>query len=133
MTFGERLIHYRMKKHLTQKALAEKLEITPTRLNYWEKDKRQPDVEMIRLLAKVLDVSADILIGYKEDPELQAETKKAPAPEGTEEREQGIDNVEDKLRSVLLDLGLAPSGELTPDQLEFLSHIVALIQAYFKK
>ena len=58
--------------------------------------------------------------------------KKSPAPEGTEEREQGIDAVENELRSLLLALGLVPDN-LTAEQVEFLAHIVALIQAYFKK
>ena len=38
-SFAERLINAREKKNLTQKQLAEKLGITPTRLNYWEKAK----------------------------------------------------------------------------------------------
>lgn len=65
MTFGERLVYARENKGMNQKQLAEALEITPTRLNYWEKDKRQPDVPMIRRLAEVLEVSADYLIGLE--------------------------------------------------------------------
>ena len=40
MTLGEKIVYYRDKRGLTQKALAERMGITPTRLNYWEKDKR---------------------------------------------------------------------------------------------
>lgn len=65
MTFGERLVYARENNGMNQKQLAEALEITPTRLNYWEKDKRQPDVPMIRRLAEVLEVSADYLIGLE--------------------------------------------------------------------
>ena len=39
-TLGKRLVKIRKEKGLTQKRLAELLDITPTRLNYWEKDKR---------------------------------------------------------------------------------------------
>lgn len=53
-SFGSNLIEIRKGKGLTQKALAEMLEITPTRLNYWEKDKRFPDLDMIRKLAEAL-------------------------------------------------------------------------------
>lgn len=63
MTFGTRLTKYRELAGYKQKELAEKLGITPTRLNYWEKDKREPDVEMIKLLSSVLGVSTDRLIG----------------------------------------------------------------------
>ena len=62
-TFEERLVHAREDKHLTQKALAGILNITPTRLNYWEKGKREPDVFMIKALSKALGVTADYLLG----------------------------------------------------------------------
>ena len=75
MTFGERLVEAREQLGLNQRQLAEILEITPTRLNYWEKDKRQPDVPMIKALARALQVSADYLIGN--DP--ITNIKKAPS------------------------------------------------------
>lgn len=62
MTFGERLVQAREAAGFNKKQLAEALNITPTRLNYWEKDKRQPDVTMIKLLSAALNVSADFLI-----------------------------------------------------------------------
>lgn len=63
MEFGDRLVKAREKKGLNQKELAQLLGITPTRLNYWEKNKREPDVFMIKKLASELNVSADYLIG----------------------------------------------------------------------
>lgn len=63
MTFGQKIVEARNVLGLQQKDLAELLGVTPTRLNYWEKDKREPDVEMIKMLAKELHVSADYLIG----------------------------------------------------------------------
>lgn len=63
MTFGERLVKARKMAGLNQKQLAEKINITPTRLNYWEKDKRQPDVGMIKKLAEVLNITGDELLG----------------------------------------------------------------------
>ena len=79
MTFGQRLIEARENKKMNQKQLAEALGITPTRLNYWEKDKRQPDVSMIQALAETLEVSADYLIGNtanKKSPALSSEALK---------------------------------------------------------
>ena len=63
MEFGDRLVKAREKKGLNQKELAQMLGITPTRLNYWEKNKREPDVFMIKKLAFELNVSTDYLIG----------------------------------------------------------------------
>lgn len=63
MTFGERLITARENKNYKQNQLAELLGITATRLNYWEKDKREPDVLMIKKLSSLLEVSSDWLIG----------------------------------------------------------------------
>ena len=68
MTFGERIVQARENKGLNQKQLAELLEISPTRLNYWEKDKREPDVPMIWKLIETLDVSGDWLIGHDDSP-----------------------------------------------------------------
>lgn len=72
-TFGQRLVASREKLNISQKELAERLGITPTRLNYWEKDKREPAIEMIKLIAQVLDLDTNYLIGY------QPQNKKAPS------------------------------------------------------
>jgi transcriptional regulator with XRE-family HTH domain len=63
MTFGNRLKQARENKGYNQKQFAERLGVTPTRLNYWEKDKREPDVAIIKQIAQSLDVSSDWLIG----------------------------------------------------------------------
>ena len=78
MTFGERLVEARKKAGLNQKQLAEALEITPTRLNYWEKDKREPDIFMIKKISSLLHISSDYLIGsIAEDYQ---EQKKSSSP-----------------------------------------------------
>ena len=63
--FGKRLITAREKKGFTQKKLAELLNITPTRLNYWEKDKREPDFFMFAKILDVLDADANEMLGLK--------------------------------------------------------------------
>lgn len=63
LTFGERLVKAREDAGYNQKQLANVLGITPTRLNYWEKDKREPDVYNIKQIASALNISADYLIG----------------------------------------------------------------------
>ena len=72
MTFGERLLECMRNAGYNQKQLAEKIEITPVRLNYWIKDKRQPDIPWIKKLAAVLNVSADYLIGNNIEPAVSA-------------------------------------------------------------
>lgn len=62
-TFGKRLVYARNKKEYSQKQLAELMGITPTRLNYWEKDKREPDILMLKKLSEILEVDSDFLIG----------------------------------------------------------------------
>lgn len=61
-TFGEKIIEARERQNLTQKALAEMLDITPTRLNYWEKDKREPNIAMIKQIAAALNISISELL-----------------------------------------------------------------------
>lgn len=82
--FCERLVKARKNINLTQKHLAEILQITPTRLNFWEKGKREPDIKMIFKLADTLNVSSDYLIGLVNSPN---ETY-TPAPEDTIELKQ---------------------------------------------
>lgn len=78
MTFGERLIERRGEKGFNQKEFAAALGVTPTRLNYWEKNKREPDVEMLKKIASILEVSTDELIGLPSldaDPQTKDELK----------------------------------------------------------
>ena len=62
MTFGERLAMYIERAGMKQKDLAEAIGVTPTRLNYWVKDKREPDVFHIKALAQALGVTGDDLL-----------------------------------------------------------------------
>lgn len=128
MTFGERLVYYRTKMNLTQKALAELLDITPTRLNYWEKDKREPDVEMIRQLSAALGVSANILIGYEDDPEV----KKAPASEEAEADE--YEAILSGLTGMLHSMGwIREDGDISDADRRFLFSVAAMLNAYFEE
>ena len=51
MTLGEKIVKARKNMGISQKELSEKLGISPTRLNYWEKDKRFPPVPMLNRLS----------------------------------------------------------------------------------
>lgn len=62
MTFGNRLNECMERANISQRQLAAIVGATPTQLNYWVKDKRQPDIPYIRKLAQALNVSTDYLI-----------------------------------------------------------------------
>lgn len=61
-TLGENIVAIRKSKGITQKALAELLGVTSTRLNYWEKDKRNPSIEFLDKIAAALKVPVDALM-----------------------------------------------------------------------
>ncbi|MDE7280932.1 MAG: helix-turn-helix domain-containing protein [Ruminiclostridium sp.] len=63
MTFGEKLSELLEERSMTQKEFARTLNIAPTTLNGYIKDKRQPDFELIKRMATVLSVSVDLLLG----------------------------------------------------------------------
>lgn len=57
----------RLNKNMTQKELAIKLGITQDSISLWEKGKRLPDTQYVIELCKVLDISADYLLGLKKE------------------------------------------------------------------
>lgn len=77
-TFGERLKHEREKKGFNQKDFAEAIGVTPTRLNYWEKNKREPDFFNIKKIIDILECDADYLIGVSREPEQKEVTENKP-------------------------------------------------------
>lgn len=93
-TFGERLVFSRDKLGINQKKLAEILGITPTRLNYWEKNKREPNVEMIKEISKILKVSGDFLIGIKDYEEVNNSNQIANLNSKEEIKQEIINNLD---------------------------------------
>ena len=75
-SFGERLKSEREKSGYNQKEFAEAIGVTPTRLNYWEKDKREPDFFNIRKMIDALGCDADYLLGTKFSHDDLDESKK---------------------------------------------------------
>jgi len=66
LTFGQRIVAFRSQRKMLQKELAQKAEISPTALNYYEKDKREPNVAIIKRIANALDITGDELLGTDE-------------------------------------------------------------------
>lgn len=71
MEFGEKLLLLLQEKELTQKEFAALLNIAPTTLNGYIKNKRQPDINLIKRIAFLLNVSTDYLLDFHgSSPEL---------------------------------------------------------------
>lgn len=62
MAFGDRLAELLDEKEISQKDFAMQLNIAPTTLNGYIKNKRQPDFELVIRIASTLKVSTDYLL-----------------------------------------------------------------------
>ena len=80
---GEKLKTLRTEQHLTQKDLAEKLNVSAQAVSRWENDEVEPSLETLGQLASIFSVSVDELFG-KEPP---ASPAAAPEPAATPEPE----------------------------------------------
>ena len=94
MSFSEQLKKARVEAGLTQQQVADAIGITNSTYCGYETGKRQPDVEKIRQIAKLLHTSGDRLLetGFEE-------TEKAPAQE-----EQELSEVDMRLLALPDDL-----------------------------
>ncbi len=63
MRFGERLALELKASGMTQKELAQRLSVDPANITNWKKGVNFPSLEIFYQLCKVLDVSADYLLG----------------------------------------------------------------------
>lgn len=69
MQFGEKLKELRSTNGMTQKDLAEKINISPQAVSRWEKNEVEPSLETLRRLAEIFDVSMDDLFGKEKKQE----------------------------------------------------------------
>ncbi len=70
MTLGEKIKAARKNAGLTQEQMAEKLMISRPAITKWESDKGIPDIENLKAISKLLDVSIDYLLNDGEDIDL---------------------------------------------------------------
>jgi transcriptional regulator with XRE-family HTH domain len=76
MTFGEKLKEARKEAGLSQEQLSEKMSVSRSAIAKWESDKGMPDVNNLKIISQLLDVSVDYLLD--EDEKLSFnETKEA--------------------------------------------------------
>lgn len=62
MTFGEKLKNARKEASLSQEQLAEKMSVSRSAIAKWETDKGMPDVNNLKAIAQLLNVSVDYLL-----------------------------------------------------------------------
>ena len=67
--FTDRLKQLRAEKHITQKQLADFLNVTQNAVFNWENGKRKPSIEMIEKIAVFFNVSPSYLMGWYTEPE----------------------------------------------------------------
>lgn len=64
---GTTLKHLRIASHIKQKAMAERLGISPAYLSMIENDQREPSIEIIEKYAEILDVPVTLLTLHAEN------------------------------------------------------------------
>lgn len=67
MTFGQRLRQIRENKGITQKELAEKLNVTFQTISKWENSVTEPDISTIKEIARLLNCSIEQLFNDSEE------------------------------------------------------------------
>ena len=66
MTFGEKLKEARKEAGLSQEQFAEKMSVSRSAVAKWESDKGMPDVNNLKVMAQLLNVSVDYLLDEDE-------------------------------------------------------------------
>lgn len=75
--FNEKLKELRAEKKITQEALAKDINVSKGAVAMWETGKRQPDIDMLKIIAAYFRTSVDDLVGAKNTTK-QDETENLP-------------------------------------------------------
>ncbi len=67
MNIGEVIRHWRKARGLTQEQVAQRLGVTPPAVNKWERGVSLPDVALLAPLARLLGISCDTLLTFREN------------------------------------------------------------------
>lgn len=66
--FSENLISLRKLKNISQKELAEKLNVSRQTISKWETGESLPNIEKTKILAELFNVSIDDLVNFEKTP-----------------------------------------------------------------
>lgn len=75
LTLGQRIVYFRKKAGIRQTDLAAIVGIKQSALSYYEKDRREPSVEVIRKISQALNITGDTLLGLEPYPDLIAQSR----------------------------------------------------------
>lgn len=89
--FAERLIQLREESGLSRQQVADDLQISRASLEYYEKEKRAPDIETLYNIAEYFHTSADYLLGRTPNKTIDAELQAACEYTGLSEK--AIENI----------------------------------------
>lgn len=67
MTLGEKFKDLRKKINISQEELAEKIGVSRQTVTKWENDLGLPDIENLKNIASLFNISVDELLDYKKD------------------------------------------------------------------
>ena len=76
-TIGKFITALRKANGMTQKDLAEKLNVSDKTISRWERDEGSPDLSMIPILAEIFDVTCDELLRGERKSPVEREAEKA--------------------------------------------------------
>ncbi|MGG0757289.1 helix-turn-helix domain-containing protein [Brevibacillus laterosporus] len=68
--YGERIREQRKKLNLTMKELGRRINVAESTVSGYESETRKPDIEIIKKLSDLFEVSSDYLLGLTDDPSL---------------------------------------------------------------
>lgn len=80
MAFSERLIELRKQAGLSQESLAERLNISRQAISKWERGESTPDMDNLKVLGQIYNVSMDYLLLGKNETVLNSFTEKEKKP-----------------------------------------------------
>lgn len=70
MSIGKSIRYYREQKDVSQQWLANAIGVSKMTVSNFESDKRYPNVEMVKKICEVLDITLGKLMAYKDDVEI---------------------------------------------------------------
>ena len=87
-TMGSFIAALRRASGMTQKELAEKLNVSDKSVSRWERDDGAPDLSLIPVIAEIFGVTCDELLRGERKSEAERMEPKLPSPKGEKQRQR---------------------------------------------
>lgn len=101
MNIGNQIRTIRRERGMTQEALAELLNVTVSAVSQWESERTTPDLSLIPPLCRVLEISADELLGVdlaRKEEEIEAISRRAGSFSAVGRNEEAKQILDDGLK-----------------------------------